>query len=141
MWHYKRRNPNWCYYGLGETSGALNKHGRRFVLDATDAMGYNAETSDPLYKHWPFYIVYDPELQYAHGLFYDTSSRATFDFGCEIDAFWGYYDKIELSSGGFDYYVIGGASIDDVVRTFVTMIGRPCLLPRYALNYLGSTMT
>ena len=85
MWHYQTRKTHLCYYGLGETSGALNKHGRRFVMKPTDAMGYNAELTDPLYKHWPFLIVYDSELDFAYGLFYDTRSKITFDLGCEIE--------------------------------------------------------
>jgi hypothetical protein len=36
---------------LGEKSGPLDKHNRRMKMRNTDAFGYNAEFSDPLYKH------------------------------------------------------------------------------------------
>ena len=44
-------------------------------------MGYNAEKSDPLYKHWPFFIAFDPDLKRAYGVFYDSFARMEFDMG------------------------------------------------------------
>uniref|UniRef100_A0A7S3SND6 Glycoside hydrolase family 31 N-terminal domain-containing protein n=2 Tax=Emiliania huxleyi TaxID=2903 RepID=A0A7S3SND6_EMIHU len=54
--HYVSRRRGDAYFGCGERSGALNRAGRRFDLRCVDAMGYDAERSDPLYKFYPFYI-------------------------------------------------------------------------------------
>ena len=43
--------------GLGDKAGPFDRTGRRFRLDAVDPCGFDAETSDPLYKIIPFYIV------------------------------------------------------------------------------------
>ena len=53
--HYVSRRRGDAYFGCGERSGALNRAGRRFDLRCVDAMGYDAERSDPLYKFYPFY--------------------------------------------------------------------------------------
>ena len=54
--HHVARRRGDKFFGLGEKAGALDKAGRRYHMDCVDAMGYDAETSDPLYKFWPFYI-------------------------------------------------------------------------------------
>jgi alpha-glucosidase len=43
----------------------LDPAGQRYRLTNVDAMGYNARTSDPLYKHFPFYITCRPEGRLA----------------------------------------------------------------------------
>ena len=48
--HFINRSVDHHYYGLGEKTGNLNRHGRRFEMRNIDAMGYNAEYTDPLYK-------------------------------------------------------------------------------------------
>ncbi|MDY3831867.1 MAG: alpha-glucosidase domain-containing protein, partial [Candidatus Ventricola sp.] len=45
-----------CFYGFGEKAGLLNKNKTFLRERATDAMGYDAEKMDTLYKHIPFYI-------------------------------------------------------------------------------------
>ena len=45
-----------CFYGFGEKAGPLNKNKMFLRERATDAMGYDAEKTDTLYKHIPFYI-------------------------------------------------------------------------------------
>ncbi len=82
------------YYGFGERAGSLDKYGMRFIMENLDALGYSAATSDPLYKHFPFYITYVPELKIAYGLFYDNLATTVFDLGKENDAFWGFYRYI-----------------------------------------------
>jgi alpha-glucosidase len=140
IYHYMERRTDELYYGLGEVSGDLDKYGRRIRLMNVDALGYNAETTDPLYKHIPFYITYIPSLKIAYGLFYDNLATTVFDLGHEIDAFWGNYRYYMVEDGDLDYYMLYGATIADVVHKYTRLTGRPALLPRYALGYLGSTM-
>jgi alpha-glucosidase len=52
----------------------MDRAGRRIRLSNTDALGYSARTSDPLYKHIPFYTTYNTKTHAAVGIFYDTLS-------------------------------------------------------------------
>lgn len=77
--HYQRRFADERYYGLGEKAGDLERTGRRFEMRNLDAMGYNAASTDPLYKHIPFTITRGPEASF--GLFYDNLSSCWLDLG------------------------------------------------------------
>jgi hypothetical protein len=55
LWHWQQRAPaHDRYFGLGDKTGELDLHGRRLRTRQLDALGYDAKTGDPLYKHWPF---------------------------------------------------------------------------------------
>lgn len=140
VYHYQQRQPGERCFGFGEKSGALDKAGRRLRMVALDALGYNAETGDPLYKHWPFYITYLPDQQIAYGLLYDNLSTSVFDLGQEHDNYFGFYRYWQADDGDVDYYLIYGPSIAAVVERLTALIGRPALPPRWSLGYLGSTM-
>ncbi|MDE2111713.1 MAG: glycoside hydrolase family 31 protein [Alphaproteobacteria bacterium] len=139
--HYLARAAGEQYFGLGERSGDLDRAGRRFRLSNLDAMGYDAETSDPLYKHIPFYITRKPESGLAFGLFYDTLSDCSFDFGREHSNYHGPYRYFAADHGDLDLYVIAGPSIPDAVRRFTWLTGRPAATPDWALGYSGSAMS
>lgn len=141
VFHYMVRRDDEYYYGLGEKSGELNKCGRRFLMRNTDAIGYNAETSDPLYKHIPFYITFIPDKNIAYGLFYDNLSTTVFDLGTEIDGYHGYYRQYFAEDGDIDYYFIYGPTIREVVEKYTALTGRIALPPKWSLGFLGSTMT
>jgi alpha-glucosidase len=138
--HYMRALSDEAYYGLGERSGPMNRAGRRFRLTNLDAMGYDAETSDPLYKHIPFYLTRASEAGDSFGLFYDTLSDCTFDFGCERDNYHGLYRSFVAEHGDLDYYVIAGPAPLAVTQRFTWLTGKPAQTPRWALGYSGSTM-
>ncbi len=139
--HALKRDPAERYYGFGEKSGSADKHGRRLRMGTTDALGYDAETSDPLYKHIPFYITARPDRGGAAvGLFYDNLARGAFDLGQEIDAYHGPYRTFEAEDGDLDLYVIFGPAIRDVVARFAVLTGRTAFMPRWSLGYSGSTM-
>jgi len=140
VFHYMQRRSDEHYYGFGERSGALDKYGRRMRMVNLDALGYNAESGDPLYKHIPFYITYVPELKLAYGLFYDNLGAAVFDMGQERDNYYSAYRYYQVESGDLDYYLLYGPDIASVVQKFSKLIGRPALPPRWSLGYLGSSM-
>ena len=139
--HYLVRTPAEQVFGLGERSGALDRSGRRFRLSNVDAMGYDARTSDPLYKHIPFTITRRPDTGLAFGLFYDTLSDCVFDFGCEHSNYHGPYRSFVADHGDLDLYVLAGPAVADVVRRFTWLTGRPATTPDWALGYSGSTMS
>ena len=138
--HYLARASGEQFFGLGEASGAMNRAGRRFRLSNLDAMGYDARTSDPLYKHIPFYIARRPDEGVAGGFFYDTLSDCRFDFGCEHSNYHGPYRSFVADHGDLDLYVMGAGDVASVVRRFTWLTGRPAATPDWALDYSGSTM-
>jgi alpha-glucosidase len=138
--HWMAREPRRQYFGLGDKTGPLDLHGRRLRTLQMDALGYNGETSDPLYKHWPFYIGRDPSTGIAYGVYYDTQSTCTFDFGKEYDNYHGFYSTVEIENGDLDYYVIIGPSVREVVARFTQLTGRMALGPRWSLGFANTAM-
>ncbi|TNH08473.1 glycoside hydrolase family 31 protein [Testudinibacter sp. TR-2022] len=136
--HFLQRDVADQYYGLGEKAGNLNRHGRRFEMRNLDAMGYNAETTDPLYKHIPFYITHTEELSY--GLYYDNLASCWFRLGSEIDNYHTYYRSYQAEDGDLDYYMILGPKILDVTKKYTALTGGTIFEPKWSLGYSGSTM-
>lgn len=139
--HFLIRDPAERYYGFGEKSGDADKHGRRLVMATTDALGYDSETSDPLYKHIPYYVTVRPDRAgAATGLFYDNLARGTLDLGQTIDAYHGLFRSFAACDGDLDVYVLFGPALADVVAGFANLTGRSVFPPRWSLSYSGSTM-
>ena len=138
--HFMRRENGDRYYGLGDKTGPLNRAGRRFRLLQMDAMGYDAERSDPLYSHIPFFIVKRAGEDGACGFFYDNPAAAAVDFGAETDNYHEPYRYYECEDGDLDYYVFSGATIAETVRAYAALTGRPLLPPRWALGFSFSAM-
>ncbi|WP_040975971.1 glycoside hydrolase family 31 protein [Necropsobacter massiliensis] len=137
--HFLQRDTKDHYYGLGEKTGNMNRHGRRFEMRNIDAMGYNAEYMDPLYKHIPFYITHGAKISY--GLYYDNLAPCWFILGSEIDNYHAYYRNYKTEDGDLDYYMILGPQILDVTKKYTKLTGGTCLGPRWSLGYSGSTMS
>lgn len=134
------RHPSDRYHGLGDKTGPIDLHGRRLRTAMLDALGYNSERGDPLYKHWPFLIVRDGESGVAHGIFYDNLADSVFDLGCEHDNYHGLYRSYEASAGDLDYYIFPGPGIVDVTRRFLALSGRPAMPPRWTLGFAQTAM-
>jgi alpha-glucosidase len=132
--------PGERFYGLGDRSGDCDRAGRSFRLTNLDAMGYDAQSSDPLYKSIPYLLVADAE-GHCHGVFYDTCRRCSFDFGRELDNYHGAYRHMVADAGDLDLWMIAGPDPRAVTRRFTWLTGRPALMPRWTLGYSGSTMS
>ena len=138
--HAFARRDDDRFYGLGDKTGKLDLHGRRFRMAMLDSLGFDPERGDPLYKHWPFLITRDGATGVASGLFYDNMATATFDLGCEHDHYYGPYRSYEALDGDLDYYIFPGPGIADVTRKFLDLTGRPALPPRWNLGFAQSAM-
>ena len=138
--HYVERRGGERVFGLGERAGPADHAGGRFRLVNADPMGYDAETSDPLYKSIPYLLVADADGA-CHGAFYDTTAAITVDLGREIDNYHGPYRHVVADGGDLDLFVIAGPDPAEVTRRFTWLTGRPALMPRWTLGYSGSTMT
>lgn len=136
--HYQRRHKEEIYYGLGEKAGPLARTGKRYEMRNLDAMGYNAQSTDPLYKHIPFTITRRPDVSF--GMFYDNLSSCWLDLGNEIDNYHLPYRRWQAESGDIDYYMFLGPRILDVTKAFVRLTGKTLFGPKWSLGYSGSTM-
>jgi alpha-glucosidase len=141
VYHYLKREVDEMYFGLGERAGDTNRAGQSYRMTNIDAMGYNARTTDPLYKHIPFYLTWKKQSKVPFGLFYDTIADCMFDMGRELDNYHGLYRYFSADYGDLDYYFIAGETLADVVRRYTWLTGRPAFTPKWGLGYSGSTMT
>ena len=138
--HWQARDGHDQYFGLGDKTGPLNKAGRRFRTRQLDALGYNGETSDPLYKHWPFFIGRRADTGSTYGVYYDTLAECTFDFGQEFDNYHDFYRASEIADGDLDYYVIAGPDVSGALARYMQLIGGTAMPPRWSLGYANTAM-
>ncbi|MGF6368920.1 alpha-glucosidase [Paraburkholderia sp. RAU6.4a] len=142
VYHYVERRRDEMYVGLGERAGSLDRARQTYEMRNIDAMGYSARTTDPLYKHIPFYVTWQPQTSTGFGLFYDTLADCRFDMGRELDNYHGHYRHFIAEHGDLDYYFIASpGSPLDAVRRFTWLTGRPAWMPKWGLGYSGSTMS
>lgn len=140
VYHYVERTLDEAYYGLGEKAGKTNRYGQSYKMMNVDPMGYDAESTDPLYKHVPFYIVKKFGMGTAYGVLYDNLATSTFDMGRELDNYHGFYRYFKAEAGDLDYYVMLGESILDVTKKVSRLTGKTIMPPKWTLGYSGSTM-
>lgn len=135
--HYTRREEGERIFGLGDKGGAVNKTGRSFALAATDAMGFRARSSDPLYKQLPFYICENSAGSY--GLYYDSYANGRADFGAEHDNYFEPFSSMRLEEENLVFYLILGTT-REIVSRFIALCGGAAAVPDWAFRYCGSTM-
>lgn len=138
--HFSAMDEEDCFYGFGEKGGELNKNKRFLRERATDAMGYDAEKTDTLYKHIPFYIQLHRESGKAIGVFYHNFYESVFNMGCEKSNYWGRYSYWQADGGDIDCFLIAEGTIPGIVNGYTRLTGRPALLPKRALGYQASSM-
>ena len=141
IYHYLERPAGEMYFGLGERAGPANRAGQSYQMKNLDAMGYDARSTDPLYKHIPFYLTWKTKDSLPFGLFYDTLSDCRFDLGRELDNYHGPYRTFRAEAGDLDLYFIAGGTPADITRRFTWLTGRPAMMPKWSLGYSGSTMS
>ena len=141
VFHYLRHDADEMYFGLGERAGEADRAGKSYRMCNLDAMGYSARTTDPLYKHIPFYLVWKKNTKSTAGFFYDTLADCTFDMGRELDNYHGHYRTFEAEAGDLDLYVLAGETPAEIARRFTWLTGRPAMMPKWSLGYSGSTMS
>ena len=136
--HYQKRQKDERVYGLGEKAGDLQRTGKRYEMRNLDAMGYNAASTDPLYKHIPFTITRRDDVSF--GLFYDNLSSCWLDLGNELDNYHTAYRRWQAEAGDIDYYLFSGKRVLDITKAFVRLTGKTLFGPKWSLGYSGSTM-
>lgn len=136
--HFNRRPEDDRHFGLGDKSGPLDRTGRRFRVLQLDALGYDAEIGDPMYKHVPYMAVRSGGV--TGGLFYDSLAPMTFDLGAERSNYHGIYRYVEIEERGLDLWLIAGPDLASVTERFTRLTGRPALPPRWSFGFAFTTM-
>ena len=137
-YHYLTREENEIILGLGDKTGNINKAGRCYKMETFDSMGFDANSSDPLYKQVPFYICINSVGSY--GLFYDTYSNGEMNFGEEINNYYPPYKYAHFEEDVLVYYVLFGNQAE-ILSRFSYLIGKPSMPPKWSFKYCASTMT
>ena len=141
VYHYSEIDlENDAFYGLGESTGPLNKNSQVVRQAPRDSLGYNAENTSPLYKHIPFYIRINKNHQEAIGLFYHNTFESFFDMGCERSGYWKRYSYFCADGGDLDCYFINGPNLSEIIERYTDLTGKTAFSPIESLGYLGSTM-
>ncbi|HZY37478.1 MAG TPA: glycoside hydrolase family 31 protein [Mucilaginibacter sp.] len=116
------------FFGLGDKPTEFNLRGKRLKNWNTDAYSF-AWNQDPLYRSIPFYISLNEGI--AHGIFFDNTFKAHFDFGAEDPtktSFW-------ADGGELQFYYIHGPHMMDVVKRYHIITGTHPMPPLWALGY------
>lgn len=130
-------DPHDNFYGLGDKSGVPNRRGRRFAMFNRDSLGYDAETSDPLYKSIPFFLKTNSrKKKMVTGLFFPAGLVNYVDLGRESIFFY----SLELSGGPYEYFLFLGEDYKEVLSSYCTVTGLPALPPLYSFGFFGSSM-
>lgn len=137
--HHMRRFADERFYGLGEKTGRLERSGKRYEMRNLDAMGYDARTTDPLYKHVAFTITDRGDLG-ACGLYYDTLAPCWFDLGNERDNYHAPFRAFRAADGDLDYFFSWAPSVLEITKRQHWLTGGTAFMPRWGLGYSGSTM-
>lgn len=127
------------HFGLGDKAGPLDRTRKRFTCLQTDALGYDAELSDPLYKHAPFFLACQKD-QPSVGILYDTFSQISFDFGSEHSNYFKPFRHVDARENGLVYYLILGPKISDIVPRLHKLTGMPAMPPRWSLGFAFTAM-
>lgn len=136
--HFITREADERIFGLGDKAGTVNKNKMRFHIATSDAMGFDASSSDPLYKQLPFYICQNSNG--AYGIYYDTYSNGEMNFGKEINNYYGDFKSFRCEEENLVFYVIFG-SVSEILQRFSLLCGPLLFPPRWTYAYAGSTMS
>lgn len=138
--HYSALTDQDHYYGFGERTGKIDKREEYMQLIPGDSMGYNAEKTDRLYKHIPFYVRLNDRTRQAVGYFYHNTFESDFDMGRSHTNYVRHHSIYRTDGGDIDLFFINGPKISDVIERYTDLTGKSVMLPVGALGYLGSSM-
>lgn len=139
--HYSSIDPEYDhFYGFGESTGTLDKKGKRIRISPKDACGHDPEFGGPMYKNIPFYVRMNQKQKQAFGLFYHNSYDCVFDMGQELSGYYGSYSYYQTDGGDIDLFLLNGPKISEVIDHYTTLTGRTALPTKQSLGYCASTM-
>lgn len=124
--------PDESLFGLGETSGPMNKRGLVRVFWNQDVLGHASTIHAglrALYTSIPFALSL--RAGQAAGLFWDQPARQVWDLGQTEADRW----VMRAEAPEIDLYLMGGPAVASVVRAFTELTGHMPLPPIWGLGY------
>jgi alpha-D-xyloside xylohydrolase len=115
-----------CIYGFGEKFTPLVKNGQTVETWNNDG----GTCSDQSYKNIPFYIS-----SKSYGIFVNSTDKVSFEVMSDT------VSKVTFAVPGeeLEYFVIGGEDLEDVLKNYTTLTGKPALPPAYSFGLWLST--
>ena len=118
--------PQDVLYGLGENVRGINKRGWVYESKCSDD-GNHTEGKSSLYGAYNFMIVSGKD---TFGVFIDYPGKVTFDCGyTDLDTL-----RITVAEENYDFYIIEGESLTDIVHQFRQLVGRSYIPPKWAFG-------
>jgi alpha-glucosidase len=115
-------------YGLGQTMGTMNKRGARYRMYAIDDFQHTPE-KESLYGSHPFFIW--KSKTEVFGVFVDYPGEVIFDVGFSDSNLL----TITTATPNLDFYFLKGSSVKELTKSFLTLVGKPFLPPRWSFGY------
>ncbi|GCF08908.1 alpha-xylosidase [Dictyobacter arantiisoli] len=113
-------------YGLGERFTAFAKNGQ--VVDSVNADGGTG--TEQAYKSIPFYLTNN-----GYGVFVNHPETVSFEIATERVA----RAQFSVPGESLDYYIVGGASLKEVLGNYTALTGKPSLPPAWSFGLWLST--
>ncbi|SUX61545.1 Uncharacterised protein [Citrobacter amalonaticus] len=88
-----------------------------------DAMGYNAVSTDPLYKHIPF-TPHPPRRRELRPVLRQPEQLLGWIWGTRSIIITAAYRRWQAEAGDIDYYLFTGKRVLDVTKAFVRLTGK-----------------
>lgn len=115
-----------CIYGFGEKFTPFVKNGQ--VVEIWNSDG--GTCSDQSYKNIPFYVS-----SKSYGVFVNSSDKVSFEVNSDT------VSKVTFIQPGeeLEYFIIGGENLEDVLKHYTDLTGKPSLPPAYTFGLWLST--
>lgn len=128
----KQMDGDEYFYGLGETTGFLNKRHYEYTMWNTDDPSPQVDHYQSMYKSIPFFITLKKE--HTFGIFFDNTFKTYFDMGKASQQ----YYLFGCNKGALNYYFIYGEDIKNVVGGYTFLTGTTPLPQLWTLGYQQS---
>ncbi|MBD2846454.1 alpha-xylosidase [Paenibacillus sp. IB182496] len=108
-------------YGLGERFTPFVKNGQS--VDVWNEDG--GTSSEQAYKNVPFYLSSE-----GYGVFVNHPERVSFEIASEV------VSRVQFSvpGEGLEYFIVGGATLKEVLRNYTALTGKPALPPAWSFG-------
>ncbi|GIO35647.1 hypothetical protein J41TS12_05080 [Paenibacillus antibioticophila] len=118
-------------YGLGETTGFLNKRGEKYTMWNSDIFDPHVPDTESLYQSIPVLIQHSKSGTF--GVFIDEPGKLVVDMREDRDQV-----MLETFHGKMDLYILPGPGIKEVVAAYARLTGVMELPPLWSLGYQQS---
>ena len=110
-----------CVYGLGERFTSFVKNGQTVEIWNEDG----GTASERTYKNVPFYLT-----NRGYGVFVNHPEGVSFEVATEV------VTRVQFNVPGeyLEYYIVGGASIKEVLHNYSELTGKPALPPAWSFG-------